>query len=221
MDYSKLWHGRGIELTKPVDLQLVRVYERCGGRAGAQGYMMLEGMGMVFSPKPSVTRDSGINQLRFHEGREISHSFLPNKSCEMKLQLNRNIIEIIQSFGFLVHWEKKNETTPPSTSSNCALIIYKSYVLQLLRLPNISEESTRYLEIWKDNRKDSEVWYVDYGIFPQEILHSQWLSVGRGMGDMKECGGCERMSSFRCKFERWTRRQLCYTCARAKSWRRF
>jgi hypothetical protein len=88
MDYSELWHGHGIKLTKPVDLQLVRVYERCGGRAGAQGYMMLEGMGKVFSSKPSVARVSGINQLRFNEGQKISHSFVPNKYCKMKLTCN-------------------------------------------------------------------------------------------------------------------------------------
>jgi hypothetical protein len=69
MDYSELWHGHGIKLTKPVDLQLVRVYESCGGRAGPQGYMILEGMGKVFSSKPSVARVSGINQLRFNEGQ--------------------------------------------------------------------------------------------------------------------------------------------------------
>lgn len=69
MDYCELWHGHGIKLRSPLDLQLVRVYETCNGLAGPQGYMTLEGMGKVFSSKRAVVRDSGLNQRRFNEGQ--------------------------------------------------------------------------------------------------------------------------------------------------------
>jgi hypothetical protein len=67
-DYCELWHGHGIELKSPVDLQLVRVYEVCGGLAGPNGFIMLQGMGKVFQNKRSVVQDSGINKARFEEG---------------------------------------------------------------------------------------------------------------------------------------------------------
>jgi len=67
-DYCELWHGHGIELRSPLDLQLVRVYEACNGRSGSQGFIMLQGMGKVFQSKATVVRESGINQTRLEEG---------------------------------------------------------------------------------------------------------------------------------------------------------
>ena len=67
-DYCELWHGHGIELRSPLDLQLVRVYEACNGRSGSQGFIMLQGMGKVFQSKGTVVRESGINQSRLEEG---------------------------------------------------------------------------------------------------------------------------------------------------------
>lgn len=72
-DYCELWHGHGIELRSPVDLQPVRVYEVCNGRPGPNGFIMLQGMGKVFQSKAAVARNSGINKTRFEDGSS-SHS---------------------------------------------------------------------------------------------------------------------------------------------------
>ena len=226
MDYCELWHGHGIELKLPVDLQLVRVYERCGGRAGPQGFIMMEGMGKVFSSKPLAVVHSGINQQRFEEGQPADN-FIPSDTAVTKLIfVVQEIIKQKHNRDDTEFWVSRplgqEERDYAAFDILQLRALYKTYRMQLGRLPNIIEESTRYVELSKDARRPSYTWYLEHGILPQEILHSQW-SLGLRMTGRKQCGGCARMlhqCSFRCPFERWTNGQLCHTCAKARTWRR-
>jgi len=215
-DYSELWNGHGIKLTSPVDLQLVRVYEKCRGVAGADGYIMLEGMGKVFSSKAGIARESGINQTRFAQG-------LPPPAC-LPRAANLLVQETIKQKHLrndTDFWISRPLGTEERDYAAFDILqlraLYKHYRLRLLGLPNIPAESTRYLEIWKDGRKDRNAWYVHHGILPQEILHAQW-TLGRSMAETRECGGCGR-KLHQCSFR--GRSKLCFTCTRARSWRRY
>jgi hypothetical protein len=101
--------------------------------------------------------------------------------------------------------------------------LYKSYSPGLTKYPHIAEESKRYVELYKDYRREKKVWYIDHGVLPQEILersHEAQLIYNK-LGTM-ECGGCARelhQDSFRCSFQKWQRGQLCHTCAEAKRFR--
>lgn len=74
-DYCELWFGHGIALSPLIDLQLLRIYEMCGGVARNPGkYIKLEGMGKTFETAPeAVLRDSGIDMANFVQGFSILH----------------------------------------------------------------------------------------------------------------------------------------------------
>ena len=69
-DYCELSCGHGIAMGPLIDLQLLRVYEMCGGVSpNAGGYIKLDGMGKVFERVPeSVRRASGIVMDNFLKG---------------------------------------------------------------------------------------------------------------------------------------------------------
>lgn len=101
--------------------------------------------------------------------------------------------------------------------------LYGSYSSSFSSYPHIAEESKRYVEIYKDYRRDNRAWYVDHGVLPQEILErSLQVQLKYNKLGMRKCGGCARdlhQDSFQCSFRKWLRGQLCHTCTEAKRFR--
>lgn len=79
-DYSELWHGHRIALSPVLDLQLVQVYEKTGGRPGPRGFITLEGMSTAFLRHD--LSDVMINRIEFVRGTAAVKS--TNNKCKTK-----------------------------------------------------------------------------------------------------------------------------------------
>jgi hypothetical protein len=101
--------------------------------------------------------------------------------------------------------------------------IYSLYQTYLLRYPHIKVESQRYVNMFRNERRIKNCWYLDHGVLPQEILErtAQTKTLYDHLGT-HNCGGCGRelhQESFGLPFRMWQKGQLCYTCVEARRFR--
>jgi len=106
--------------------------------------------------------------------------------------------------------------------------IYTSFLPHLSKHRHLSQESTRYTELYKqaNTRPPLNAWYLHHVYLPQEILERSQETRERydGLGK-RTCAGCRRelhQDSFKDSFaRRWTLRlgehgKMCYTCSAAR-----
>ena len=107
--------------------------------------------------------------------------------------------------------------------------LYKHHSPFFHLYPHISTESKRYVTLYGDNLRPVNVWYIEHGVLPQEILErsSSIKSLYDGMGT-RPCGACKRelhQDSFQRNFmSGWHSLSdqyghLCHTCRTAKRFR--
>ena len=64
---AELWHGHEISVESVIDLQLVHVYEKTGGRIAARGFLPVEAMESAFSNLDTQVHDSTEMDMKaFH-----------------------------------------------------------------------------------------------------------------------------------------------------------
>jgi hypothetical protein len=64
---AELWHGHEISVESVIDLQLVHVYEKTGGRIAARGFLPAESMESAFSTlEPEVHESTEMDMKAFH-----------------------------------------------------------------------------------------------------------------------------------------------------------
>lgn len=69
---AELWHDHEISVKSVIDLQLIHVYEKTGGRIAPRGFLPVESMESAFSNlEPEVHESTGMDMTAFHR------SFLP------------------------------------------------------------------------------------------------------------------------------------------------
>lgn len=64
---AELWHGHEISVKSVIDLQLVHVYEKTGGRIAPRGFLPAESLESAFSNlEPEVHESTGMDMTAFH-----------------------------------------------------------------------------------------------------------------------------------------------------------
>lgn len=205
MDYSELWHGHGISVNPVLDLQLVRIYRVCDGRAGGSGFIKLEAMSRVFENIDyRLRQESGIDVsklTRVHEQVKAKH-----KRDETEFWIERPLSRDLQDYASFDIMQLK--------------VLYKAYRGEIAKRPHIAQESKRYVEMFKEDRPVKGGTYTEHGLLPQEILErSEGVKVRNDKLGTRNCDGCGRdlhQDSFLQSFAVRSSTRLCHTCRERK-----
>jgi hypothetical protein len=217
-DATELWCGHGIALRSVIDLQLIRVYVSQRGVRGPRGYMKLDGMARTFENSDrAVKLESGIDMRRFIQSLSFISWLIvvsdevktKHKNDETECWISRPLDDVLLEYAAFDIMQLRG--------------IYSLYRTYLLRYPHIKVESQRYVDMFRDERRIKNCWYVDHGVLPQEILERpQQTKASYDHLGTHNCGGCGRdlhQESFGVLFGMWRKGQLCYTCAEARRFR--
>jgi len=206
-DYSELWHGHGIAMEPVLDLQLVRIYQVCDGRAGPSGFIKLEGMSRVFENLSYyIRRSSGVDTVRLARVHDIVKA--KHLRDETDFWIQRPLSHELRHYASFDIMQLK--------------VLHESMAAKISRLPHIAAESQRYAELRKDTRRIRGSLFFNHGILPQEILERSDAdkATDRRLGT-RDCYGCLRelhQESFQVPFSRTRKSQLCHTCRERQRW---
>jgi hypothetical protein len=200
-----------------LDLQLVRIYQVCDGRAGSSGFIKLESMSRVFENLSYyIHRVSGADTVRLARG-----------NCS--LAVANEVHEIVKAkhrrdeTDFWIQRPLSHELRDYASFDIMQLkVLHKSMETKIARLPHIAAESQRYAELRKDSRRIRGSLFFNHGILPQEILERSAANkaTDKRLGT-RDCPGCLRelhQESFRVPFSSSRKLHYCHTCRERQRW---